>query len=422
MRHKPPPISHAVVDYESHLSTKAMLDFLKVAQQMRGIGRSLSDESQASQRRSERAKELLEALAQSQDETVERILPQLAKVTFRVGEPVEDLVVDGKWGRTIAPIARNHTVFASDGSQINPSHHEIAYCYLINVGRVCLHYGTGLRPTLDSFPEVYYKEEDLYSSFQWGLSVEDWLTIRRARAEAVGLTNLVLKHQPPEGTPSVAMVDGSLVHWNVEQAYTPYHPELLQPLLEAWDGLQKAKVPLCGYISSSRSSDVVNFVRLQACPHETPDCERHCAQQPPRLTPCGNGLFPMTDCKLWEKILKPGERSAMWRSTARIVDLYGPHQVYFCYLHVGSEVARVEFPQWVALDPVLLDQTLGACLSQVERGYGYPVALAESHNQAVVRGGDRSRFFALLEDELIKAGLVDVRVSHKENRKRGSIA
>lgn len=40
----------------------------------------------------------------------------------------------------------SHSVFATDGSQISPSHHEIAYCYLINVGRVMLHYGQNLHP------------------------------------------------------------------------------------------------------------------------------------------------------------------------------------------------------------------------------------------------------------------------------------
>lgn len=61
-------------------------------------------------------------------------------------------------------------------------------------------------------------------------------------------------------------------------------------------------------------------------------------------------------------------------------------------------------------------------LAQVQKGYGYPVALAEAHNQAVVRGSDRARFFGLLEQQLIKAGLRNVGTSYKEARKRGSIA
>jgi hypothetical protein len=50
------------------------------------------------------------------------------------------------------------------------------------------------------------------------------------------------------------------------------------------------------------------------------------------------------------------------------------------------------------------------------------VALAEAHNQAVVKGGDRSRFFTLLEQQMIKAGIKNVGTSYKEARKRGSIA
>ena len=79
-------------------------------------------------------------------------------------------------------------------------------------------------------------------------------------------------------------------------------------------------------------------------------------------------------------------------------------------------------PEWVATDTNLLNTALSLVLGQVQKGQGYPVAIAEAHNQAVVRGGDRSRFFALLEQQMIKAGLRNVGTSYKEARKRGSIA
>jgi hypothetical protein len=104
------------------------------------------------------------------------------------------------------------------------------------------------------------------------------------------------------------------------------------------------------------------------------------------------------------------------------LDLYGEHRIYFCYVHVGTEIARVEMPEWVIQNPTLVDTALSLTLAQVQKGYGYPVALAEAHNQAVVRGGDRTRFFALLEHQMIRAGLQNVGVSYKEARKRGSIA
>ena len=70
----------------------------------------------------------------------------------------------------------------------------------------------------------------------------------------------------------------------------------------------------------------------------------------------------------------------------------------------------------------MMTRAMSLVIAQVQKGYGYPVALAEAHNQAVVRGGDRSRFFGLLEQQMIRAGLRNVGTSYKEARKRGSIA
>jgi NurA-like 5'-3' nuclease len=117
-----------------------------------------------------------------------------------------------------------------------------------------------------------------------------------------------------------------------------------------------------------------------------------------------------------------GECSPLWKSHARILQEYGEHQIYFCYLHVGTEIARIEMPAWTALDVELRSQALQIILAQVQKGYGYPVALAEAHNQAVVTGSDRRRFFAILEQQMVKSGLRNVTTSYKESRKRSSIA
>jgi hypothetical protein len=191
-------------------------------------------------------------------------------------------------------------------------------------------------------------------------------------------------------------------------------------MLDAWDQLRQAKIPLIGYLSASRSGESLNFLRLQTCPHPAPDCATHCPGQTDQA-PC-HVFAPLRDAALWSAFLEPGQRSPLWRSSARILDLYGPHTIYFCYVHVGTEIARIEFPSWVAEDAALLDSALSLALAQVQKGYGYPVALAEAHNQAVVRGGDRSRFFSLLEQQMIRAGLKNIGTSYKEARKRGSIA
>lgn len=398
-----------------------MLDLTKVARSLPGMSQHLKAEAKASLQRKERAIALLQQARARQQDLVELQKQWRDRLIFAAATPLEplDTCVD-----LFAPPTQ-HTVFATDGSQIAPSHHEIAYCYLINVGRVMLHYGQSLHPLLDSLPEVFYKPEDLYVSKQWGIRTEEWMGYRRMVSEAQMLAEMACRWVRPPGahydTPNLAMVDGSLIYWFLEGMPAEARDRLLPPMLAAWDTLQQERVPMMGYLSASRSGEANNFLRLQACPYDTPNCGSHCQNVRDRL-PC-QIIDPLRDSTLGETLLQPGQRGPLWMSSARILELYPESlRTCFCYVHVGTEVARVEVPRWVAEDETLLNQSLSILLGQVYKGYGYPVALAESHNQAVVRGGDRARFFSLLEQQMIRVGLQNVGTSYKEARKRGSIA
>ena len=48
----------------------------------------------------------------------------------------------------------------------------------------------------------------------------------------------------------------------------------------------------------------------------------------------------------------------------------------------------------------LVDLTHALMLDQCRRGQGYPVALSEAHEQAVVTGADREEFWGLVEETL----------------------
>lgn len=409
-----------------------MLDLTKLARQMQGISEHLTQEAEAARRRVDIARNLMAQATKHQSKLVDQLSEHRDRLLFAAAEPIEPLST--KVALDTAPAA--HTVISSDGSQISPSHHEIAYCYLLNISRVIIHYGQSRYPLLDSLPEVIYRPEDLYASRQWGIRTEEWMGYKRTAAEAVMIGELAiscrkvkptatLSHQgTKEGsdaqTPTLAMTDGSLIYWFLEQIPAKARDEILLPVLESWDRLRKARVPVMGYISASRSGEALNFLRLQACPYESPDCLTHCEDHRAQ-TPC-QSFSPLRDVTLWSTSLSPGERGPLWKSSADILSCYGEHAMYFCYVHVGAEVARVEFPQWVVKDSELLNSALSLMLAQVQKGFGYPVALAEAHNQAVVRGGDRTRFFTLLEQQMIRAGLKNVGTSFKEARKRGSIA
>jgi len=398
-----------------------MLDITKLSGQLPAISEHLHQEASASNERLQRAQQLLAKSGHEQEELVKKQEDWRDRALFKAAQPIE--LIDTCQEVSVPPYA--HTVFATDGSQIAPSHHEIAYCYLINIGRVMLHYGQSLFPVLDSLPEVFYTREDLYESRQWGIPTEEWMGYRRTVSEIAALSEMACRWVNPPGAhhePNLALVDGSLIYWFLDSLPPPAREQLLPYIFQAWEQLAAARIPLMGYLSANRHTEAVRFLRYAACAYDDPDCQTHCGNASINQLPCQT-CEPLRDTTLWQTMLSPGERSGLWRSQSPILELY-PEEfaIYFCYLHVGTEIARVEFPAWIAEDLDLLDQSLGILLAQVYKGYGYPVAIAESHNQAVVRSSDRARFFALLEREMIKAGLPNVGVSYKESNKRGSIA
>ncbi|WP_442947020.1 DNA double-strand break repair nuclease NurA [Nostoc sp. UHCC 0870] len=399
-----------------------MLDLTKLAREMQGISQHLSQEAVASRQRLELAQQHLKKAYECQQEVMERQEKWRDRILFANATPLEPLNT-----RIDIPVPpKVHTVIATDGSQIAPNHHEIAYCYLLNIGRVVLHYGQNRYPLMDSLPEVFYRPEDLYMSRQWGIKTEEWMSYRRTASEATVLAELVrevgtgdgglgtgrrktgdlgsreennnqsLIPHPQSPIPALAMVDGSLIYWFLEQLPVDARDRILPPILEAWSQMRAAQIPLMGYLSASRNVEGVNFLRLLACPHPAPDCVSYCPNQLEKV-PC-KVFEPLRDTALWTTQLTPGQRGPLWRSNNRILELYADQTIYFCHVHVGTEIARIEVPAWVAENTAMFDQALGLMLAQVQKGCGYPVAIAEAHNQAVVRGGDRTRFFCVVRE------------------------
>jgi len=398
-----------------------MLDLAKIAGQIPGISQHLQQQAIAAGKRLEYAQDLQLQAAHKQAKLVQQQWDFRDRLIFAAATPIEPL--DKCFD--IQPAPYSHSVFATDGSQISPSHHEIAYCYLINISQIMIHYGQSLHPLLDSLPEVFYKTEDLYISRQWGIRLEEWMGYRRTVSEAEMLAEIACNWVLPPGehhdVPNLALVDGSLIYWFLDGLPLEARDKILPPILAACERLRATNIPMMGYISASRSTEGLNFLRLHTCEYEHPNCVVNCGDLFEQY-PCQK-IDSLRDSTFWGSQLQPGQRSPLYRSNLRILDLYEEAQrVHFCYVNVGAEIARIEVPAWVIEDRNLFDQSLSIMLAQVHKGYGYPVALAEAHNQAVVRGGDRARFFGLLEQQLIKAGLRNVGTSYKEARKRGSIA
>ncbi|RAQ48339.1 nuclease, partial [Arthrospira sp. O9.13F] len=146
-----------------------MLDLTQLARQMQGMSKHLTREAQAASDRLQAAQNLLTEAQKHQEELIESLNYWVDRIPFHPAIPIDQL--DSCFTIQAPPAA--HTVFATDGSQIAPNAHEIAYCYLINIGRVVLYYGQSRHPILDSVPEIFYRPEDLYISRQWGVRTEE---------------------------------------------------------------------------------------------------------------------------------------------------------------------------------------------------------------------------------------------------------
>ena len=124
------------------------------------------------------------------------------------------------------------------------------------------------------------------------------------------------------------------------------------------------------------------------------------------------------DRELFAKSLGRGERSSIYRTDPQAAqEYYGDHQVYFYYLNAGEEIARIEVPAWVAEDEQLLSLGQSLIMEQCEKGNGYPVAISEAHEQAVINGSDRYLFREMVNQALERQG-INTYTSQKDRSKR----
>ena len=325
------------------------------------------------------------------------------------------------------PSPTDWSVVSVDGSHIDIDRHLPLPCYLINLGGCVLTYGESSDAQFFSEPTLGGTQTDIYlrdpnSPNQEELITGPLLGIIRAIQELKMLTKVV-EECPPE-LPVLALVDGTLVLWGLSgQGYRPFvRRELLQsglfPALQALRDLAETRIiTLAAYVSLPRTTEVTNAIRASLCPHPISLCQDNCNHNRANQSPCdiSNNIL---DRELFAKALGKGERSSIYRTDPQAAqEYYGDHQVYFYYLNVGEEIARIEVPAWVAQNERLLSIGHSLIVEQCEKGNGYPVAISEAHEQAVINGSDRYLFREMVNQALERQG-INTYTSQKDRSKR----
>ena len=310
-----------------------------------------------------------------------------------------------------APAApEEHRVLATDGSQIYPDAHQISDCYLLHLSSIDLRYGENGAAQMAASPHFFYADDadawHVAASAGASSAGRELVDARRHVMELEALAHLM---ETADETPTLGLGDGIFdLRLSAQMAWREHAQDAN---LQALDRLRACQQPIAGYIAASRAVDVVTALRVLRN-------EKHIEEDE-----TSRALATLPDVRLFDELLETGARSGVWKSgrlgssTRSDGNDGARHQTCFFYLKIDDgEVARLEFPIWVAQDSAWLERIHSLVLAQIACGDGYPIALMEAHEHAVVRASEREAFYLLLE-ELMRARGMTPRRSNKSRSK-----
>lgn len=370
-----------------------MLKIEKIMPEMKNAVKETRDLQMIKKDLIERALEILKNVSASEIETKQNFM----HVDFPVATPL-----DNPLGKISARVdMHDYIVVATDGSEIPIDFDFPLHYYVINIGEIIIKYGAAPYFFANSVPTIFYKEKDLFADIgEQKLMIKgELLDSKMLLEESISLSSL-LETTKNENIPVISLLDGTLIQWEVKERNEQFKQEFINRFQLLFQKSQELNVPIAGYISGSRSKDVIGVVKLQITSSEK-DADSENIKQ----------FDMLQDTDIFGRLLKTGERSILFRSNAPILRYYTA-PIFFFYLNVGSEIARVEIPAFIAQDKQKIDLLHKLLLSQAEKGMGYPVALKEAHEQAVIHNYEKSSLRQIFSELLQKEG-----VSIQENYK-----
>ncbi len=293
------------------------------------------------------------------------------------------------------------TVIASDGSQIYVDRHSPFLYFLINIGSLWIPYGSGSPPKAFSRPHIYHHELQLWDNRDQLISASVIDKIRDAE-ELNELANLSERFFRK---PTLALLDNNLLMHNgvaLRNNVSTLVGNAFERYQRSMDRLKKAEVALAGFIARSQSRDLLALMSLVKRNE-------------------GDNRYPgLTDSDVFMNFLPPRHRSATFRLQLPIIVSTQPHDtIYFFYLKTGTEdhVARIEVPEWVAMDPTLMDIVHAGILMECQATNGFPYSLIRAHELAVVTDRDRQALDHWITTICLQHGL-QLNLSQKAMTKR----
>lgn len=283
----------------------------------------------------------------------------------------------------VTPLTTDYTVGSIDGSQIYPDRHQGTSCYLINIGEVLFTYGAASSSVQYRSDPYIFSADDGDELINGSLDIVNCL--RQEYEFHHGVAQALSYQQSGGNQPYLLLFDGSLIFWHLESKDIVLKERFLPPYLQALHTLYQNRMPIAGYISLPKSKELVNLIRIALCDFKVEECQAY------------KGVDHIVDATVASFFLTPSTRSIVFKNHSPITKQY--HDVvhpHFFYINVGAEIGRVEIPAWIAHDDATVSLVASLILDQAHKGRGYPIAIAEAHEQAVVKGPDRDFFYQMI--------------------------
>ncbi len=310
------------------------------------------------------------------------------------------------------------TLFAADGSQINPDRHSAVKFGLINIGAIIMESNSGRSPKIVTNTELFIDDE----LEQNGLTTESAISLRRDLLERSLIDEL---SQDLHG-PIVNITDGTLEIWGAKDAGdSKAYERSVREYLKILSRLRSRGIITAGYVDKPSANLVVQMLEIASAPLESLQKLRefHPFQGVSDLWLFGsqNNDF---------RLLGPGERSAVFGLQSGSDKYYRDDlALHFFYLNVSDaekypHIARIEIPRWLSEDSAKLN-LLHAVLIEQCRMLGsrpYPYLLNRAHEIAVVGTLEKEEICLRLAHESRRQGESVGFVSNKQVAKESLAA
>ncbi|NJN88096.1 MAG: DNA double-strand break repair nuclease NurA [Leptolyngbyaceae cyanobacterium SL_7_1] len=205
------------------------------------------------------------------------------------------------------------------------------------------------------------------------------VNFRRFQMEIDRLVQYMEEHANREDC--LVFFDGSLVGTFADAFDRDLKLGYVHCLLTLLRTSQTCRVPLVGYVDTSRARDLVTMLQTLFKLPESPI---------------------VSDAGLVNKVMEWGDRTPLFRcDRTGILENYEEQrdQIAFTYLKTTREgyPARLEIPVWMQ-EAGLVDRVVDWVRGEVVVGSGYPYVIETADQTAVLQTEDRQAFYRILQD------------------------